>query len=126
MVTVMTREEWEKSYSKRYKAKLRKQRKAKATNCLFGLTLVAFVVFGIMMLGYAGNADYYAETGRVNANGTYFIMDGYKGICTNDGQFLDANRFDFKNGDKVRVEIDTQYTTETGDDEVVSVYRRWF
>lgn len=116
--TVMTQEYWERNYKRKYN---RRMRKAYVNTIKRTLICTACVAFFVGMFAYTGNADYYVETGHREYKGT--VCDN--GVYCENGKAYETET-ELKAGTKVYVEIDTQYTSETDDDEVVNIRRRLF
>ena len=120
--TVMTRQEWERSYGREYKRNHRRRLRRKFVNFCKG------IIFGSLLLcaiGCAGASDFEDE-GVVIRSGIFYEVNGNQYIHTNDGNYWEVSSLDFDNGDKVDVVFRSNYTDSAEDDVITDIEVRWF
>ena len=121
--TVMTRQEWERSYGREYKRNHKKRLRRKFINFCKGI-LVTGCILGI--IGCAGASDF-KDTGYRLENGTFYWTDEEgQFVITEDGHIYDVVDWSFDNGDKIRVTFYGNYTEDVTDDVITDIEVRWF
>ena len=120
--TVMTRQEWERSYGREYKRNHRRRLRRKFVNFCKG---IIFGSLALAIVGCAGAMDF-ADTGYIERNGIFCEADGTQYVCTEDGNYWEVEGLHFSNGDKVSVTFYGNYTEDVTDDIITDIEVRWF